>query len=352
MPSPGSITPHPWPAAYPRSTDYQIAVNGALVDVLRCQAADFAAFTLPADATATVEVSPAVSTVLPETVIRPLRLGLAPSRPSDDRISFSLHQPARLFIDCGRRERPLYLFAVTPEQEVPDPADPSVHYFKAGAVHEVGELTLRSGETLYLEPGAVLKGWIRARGAGRIRLAGQGIIDGSTLRGVPGTRGRLVYIEDCANLRIKGLYLANPVSWQCHLNRCPDPVIEDLVVMGRGNGTDGIDLVSCTGARVRGCFLSCGDDCVAIKAADWDPERGPLPGLDVHDIVVEGCTLLNDGGGSNLEVGHELRTATVRDITFRDCDLLHKHGHGSAFSIANAANATVENITFENMRVE
>ena len=53
-----------------------------------------------------------------------------------------------------------------------------------------------------------------------------------------------------------------------------------------------------------------------------------------------------------MEIGHELRSRHVRDITFRDCDILHVHGMGAAISINNGGQALVENIRYEDIRIE
>lgn len=47
-----------------------------------------------------------------------------------------------------------------------------------------------------------------------------------------------------------------------------------------------------------------------------------------------------------------MRTPLIRNITFRDCDSLHCHGHGAVFSIHAGDRATVSNVLFEDMRVE
>jgi hypothetical protein len=53
-----------------------------------------------------------------------------------------------------------------------------------------------------------------------------------------------------------------------------------------------------------------------------------------------------------MEIGHELRTGSVRDIRFRDCDVLAVHGHGGVFGIHNADRAMVSDVLYEDIRVE
>ncbi|NJK86230.1 MAG: hypothetical protein HC906_09920 [Bacteroidales bacterium] len=57
-------------------------------------------------------------------------------------------------------------------------------------------------------------------------------------------------------------------------------------------------------------------------------------------------------GGQALEIGHELRTSTIKNVRFIDCDILGVHGYGGVFGIHNADRATVTDILYENIRVE
>ena len=59
-----------------------------------------------------------------------------------------------------------------------DKAAPGVRYFGPG-VHEVGNLELEDGETLFLDGGAVLYGSVWAIHKKNVRIVGYGVIDGS-----------------------------------------------------------------------------------------------------------------------------------------------------------------------------
>ena len=78
----------------------------------------------------------------------------------------------------GGQAGALHLFAQLPEE--PAPAGDNVIVYGAG-VHDVGTVTLQSGQTAYLAAGAVVRGQFVADGAEKISIMGQGIIDGSTL---------------------------------------------------------------------------------------------------------------------------------------------------------------------------
>lgn len=53
-----------------------------------------------------------------------------------------------------------------------------------------------------------------------------------------------------------------------------------------------------------------------------------------------------------MEIGHELRTNSIKNIRFINCDILGVHGFGGIFGIHNADHATVSDVLYENIRVE
>jgi len=59
----------------------------------------------------------------------------------------------------------------------------------------------------------------------------------------------------------------------------------------------------------------------------------------------------NGAWGNGLEIGFELHTAEVKNITFRDCDIIHVES-GAVLSIHNSDKAIVSNVLYENIRIE
>lgn len=55
--------------------------------------------------------------------------------------------------------------------------------------------------------------------------------------------------------------------------------------------------------------------------------------------------------GNGLEIGFELNGAAVKNITFRNNDIIHVES-GAALSIHNAGNSVVSNIVFDDIRIE
>lgn len=334
-----------YPESLPRSDLYDVSVAGEEVAVLRAEGADFVSCEIDGP----VEVAITVYEAFADASVRPRKLGLE-AAVAGRTIRLPVPGPLHCWLDLGWRTHPLYLFLQEPDRDPPSPGDDGVHFFEAGVVHEVERLDLESGETVYLEAGAVFSGTIMADVRSNIAIRGNGVIDGSGVNRDNSHKGRTLYLRECVDAVLSDFILINPPSWQIHLNGCRDVVIERIRQIGQGLGTDGIDVVSSQSVRIRDAFIRSGDDCVAVKANGYRADE--RKGLDVADVVVEGCVFLNDGGGNAVEIGHELETRRIEQVTFRNCDILCVHGHGAAFSINNAAEALVTGILYEDIRVE
>lgn len=351
----------PFPRIFPRSPIYKVSVNSQAVDVLRAKGADYAIFPFSGPSDIKVEVLQVPP--LPEAVVlRPKRLGYSAEQSAHE-VNFHLPAAENLFVDMpGINPRshpelkPLYLFPYDPAARAEPPAaEGKLHRFTGGQVHEVGELWLGSGDVLWIEPGAVVRGLIRSEGVENLHIGGQGVLDGSYIpKGGPLKHERTILLNNSANITIEDITIVDPSAWTLVTVGCDEVTIDGIRTITIGGGSDGIDLVATNHAVVRNCFLRTGDDCVVIKAFTHtaDGKRSLDRVRDVDDILVERCTLLQDGGGNALEIGHELLCDSIANITFRDCDIVHVHGFGAALSINNGAWGTVRDVRFEDLRVE
>jgi len=333
-----------WPAGIPESPLFRVTVNGEPVTVYDAPAGAFAAFVIDGRADISIELGRDVAGPV---VVRPLKRGAVPAI-EGRRLSFFLAEPRPVMVEI-EGHAPLYIFADPPDADAPAPDAPGVRFFEAGRVHEVGEIALRDGETVYIESGAVVRGAVGATGARGIAVRGRGLLDGSVFRrGGPHSR-HAIRFERCSEFLIEGITIIEPSRWTVLLGGCRDGVVRNVKELTHGHGSDGIDLVSCRRLRVEGCFLRNGDDGVVVKAM---PDRVGGGDGRVDDIVVSDCSVVTFGAGSALEIGHELRTDSVRGVTFRDCSIMGVHSHGAALSIHNADRALVEDIVYENIDVE
>lgn len=339
------------PEGAPTSADYMVTVNGTPVHVYDCEAAAYACWAFDGE----VEVRIAVRENHQDIVVRPWRFSRTVMWDGSVAV-FTLDKAAQLCFDPpfpGRK--PLFIYANPLETARPDPDDRSVHYFAAGRIHDAGVITLRSGETLYIEGGAVVRGRVEATDAESVRIAGHGILDGGV-----GTlpRRRMMYFGKCRDVRITGIIAVGPPSWTVVLHRCKDCYIGNLKQLGWVVCSDGIDVVASHDVLIESCCLRTNDDCIVVKAFEGynknaiDPnEPGPAPPT-AENIEVRDCVLFNAHAGNVLEIGFELRSDVVRNVHFHDCDVIGGHGEGGVFTIHNGDRATVENVLYERIRVE
>ncbi len=335
---PNEVMTYPFPAALPSSETYRVTAGGQPVHVIRSERGDIAWFACGGPVDVAVEVGHEVKRV----EVRPLRHGLRPALQSRT-LQLRIPGPIKLSIEInGDIRRPLFLFADARERDIPAPGTPGMRRFAGGRIHEVGELTLASGQSLYLQPGAVVHGTITAQSARNIRVFGRGLFDAT------GRTEKKTFLRftDCAQVRLEdflvlGAYGWTLVPWQCRQVR-----IANVKLVSWRDNDDGIDICASRNVRVEDCFLRTKDDCIALKA------HGDRSGAwDVRDVHISRTVFWNAEWGNAMEIGFELRTARVSDVVVQDCDIIRVDG-GAVLSVHNADFATVEDIHYEDIRVE
>lgn len=346
------------PRSLPRSTDYVLTINRQPVEVLATGVADFAIVALdPADLPARVEL--VVKRPVPPTapVVRPRARKLTATL-ADGVVSLVLPRAEKLSVDFGDGSKPLYLFAQPPESNPPALDAPGVVSFPAGQVTERPVLSLEDGQTLYLPGGSVFKGGIHVKGRRNVRICGHGIVEGSFYSRADGETAHSVLFEECADILVEDVTMVRPSSWMLVLSTSEKVTVRNLKQIGEVMCSDGIDIVGSRDVLVEDCFLHNNDDCVAIKAKGINFGSRQAPGFDldgranVERVRVHRCTLANWKAGNAMEIGHELAADHVRDVVFRDIDVLHVHGSGAVFSIHNNDRALVADVVFEDIRIE
>ena len=140
------------------------------------------------DGPTTVKVKAPVDVVSAK--VLPSSRGIVPTIKGRE-ISFEAVPGDRLTLEVnGDEYHSLHIFANPVDDDVPDPSDPNVIYYGPGE-HYVSRIVVRSGQTLYIAPGAVLYGEMFQREKGgpyspvisligdNIKVKGSGIVDGS-----------------------------------------------------------------------------------------------------------------------------------------------------------------------------
>lgn len=357
--SAGGVVRYDFPPGMPVSPVYQVTVDGHAVPAVQTKRGAFLSFGMDAP----VEVQVKLPTPPREVVVRPVSAGIAAAIDGST-VRFRLPEPRNLSVEVdGDLGNPLLVFA-NPVRPKPDPRDPKVRFFEGGKIHEAGEIVLGDGETLYLDGGAVVRGLVRARGAGKVAVRGPGVLDA-------GTRTRkvgMLVLRECREALLEDFLILDPFGWTIHLSGSENVRLHNTRVIGWRANSDGLDIEYSRNVTARGCFWRTNDDCIAVKAI-YPPGVEGVPfeemispetvgghkvarveGDAMGGILVEDCVLWNDQAGQGFEIGFELRIDTIRGITFRDSDIIHVSG--GAFSIHNGDRARIEDILIENVRVE
>ncbi len=332
------------PEGFASDRYYTVKVNGTQVPVFDTPIASYAIFDMMGDAK--VEVSTMYDVRWVD--IRPLRWNLKPEYTGDNSFSFNLKEPANLSVELnGRiRQQPLFIFAGKPETNKPSKSDKNVIWFEGGKLYENVKLELQDNQTVYIEGGAVVQGYIFAEGKKNIKICGRGILDGSFNKTTENNHNRFLNLKDCENSSIEGITLHNGTTWQVALFHCNKAEIKGIRIVSESASDDGMDIVRCTNVVIDDVFAHTKDDCVAIKS------HGDYPGDQPTDnILVKNCVFWNSIWGNAIEIGFELNSDEVKNIRFEDIDVIHVED-GATISIHNAGKAHVHNVVFENIRVE
>jgi hypothetical protein len=327
------LTIYPAPADAPAAPDFHVTVNDR--DVFAYDSGAGALICFSADGPVTVSITR--STPFEHVDIRPLARGIEP-RIDGRTVTFTLDEPGNFSVEFdGDIQRPLFVFANPPEADTPSPDDPNVHYFAGGMIHEPGLIELTSGQTLYIEGGAIVRGVVRASDATNIHIAGRGMID---VTGVSDP-GHLADFNRCEGLTVEGVIAFGSGLWNIVPSHCRQVHFDNIKIVSWYGASDGIDVVSCEDVLIERCFVRNNDDCVAIKAH----------GGDVRNVLVRECVFWNGMPGNAMEIGFDLVADRIHNVAFTDCDVIRVEA-GGVLTVHNGDTAVVEDILFENIRVE
>lgn len=245
---------------------------------------------------------------------------------------------------------PLYLL----QSERVEKPENTTYAFRKGNVYNINTLELKTGDVVYIEEGAVVSGMIRSRLADHIRIIGNGILYGGNWHkwNENGAEQLLVPILG-KDIEIRGITLLDGGGWHVVPTACEEVRIEDINVMGKVITGDGIDIVGCKNVTIRNSFVRANDDCISIKAEEFQDPSGCT---DVRHILVEDCLFWNAQFGNALEIGYETRCDEISDVVFRRCEILHceyeGNQSGGVLTIHNADRAFVHDIHYEDIRIE
>ena len=349
------------PSSLKPASDFEVKINGKEVFVYESPIpASYCSFNMDGP----VEIIIKTRRDLKWVDIRPLSLGLKATF-KDSTITIKMSKPSKISVELnGSIKSPLFIFANPPEINKPNKKDPNVIFFEAGKIHYPGIIKLISNQSLYIEGGAIVVGVVESENSKHVKISGRGILDGSynhnfndsiiktgnlsllSVTKIPGSYHRSIEFKDCEDISIEGITLHNSTSWQITPIHCNQVKIENIKIISDQASDDGIDIVRSRNVLITNSFIRTKDDCIAIKA---NMEYPPSEGVD--NVLVENCVFWNALWGNGLEIGFELYSSEVKNITFRNSDIIHVESN-AALSIHNSGSAVVSNVLYDNIRIE
>ena len=269
------------------------------------------------------------------------------------------------------RNRALHIFVDPVSSYDVDKTAENVLCFGAGE-HDVGELFLKDGQTLFIDEGAVVYATLFALHVDNIKILGRGILDNSrnhakiqyeanidnnNMEVHNAVREHCINILDCKNVEIDGITIRDSLVYNVDAMSSEEIHINNVKIIGcwRFN-SDGIHFSNCRNCSVTNSFVRTFDDSICIRGfANYEydrflnDEKEEDLSFVCENILVKNCVIFNDWGKC-LQVGTETFAKEIKNITFEDCKLIHLTGIGLAIWLVD--NAHISNVTFRNIQAE
>lgn len=343
------------------NTDFDVTLNGEKCTVFECrvsavpynrpwpgkqrqynqsESAGFISFSADENVTISVKSKKAFQKAL----IRPKSKNVA-TEIKNGEVVFTLTKPGGYVLELDDEHTALHIF-FNPIKEYMD-AEKATYYFGPG-MHFPGIIPLRDNDTVYIDENAIVFGSINSLGAKNVKIFGGGILDNSNEERITEncyenhTKGTF-RIYNCENIEVSDIILTNSSTWIMSMFNCSNIKIDNVKIVGHWRyNTDGIDIVNSDNVLVQNCFIRSFDDTISIKAI-YDYQK------PIENITVDNCVMWC-GWGKNCEIGIETAGIEYKNITFKNCDLIHNAL--TTMSISNGCYADMHDISFENINVE
>ena len=260
-------------------------------------------------------------------------------------ISFNIENNGFYILEIDGYHDFLYIFNSREHIKI----DETVTYYFGPGIYDIGKLTLKSNDIVYLDKDAYVYGMIYSKGEKNIKIYGNGIFDGSKeirpeedcYSGI--TNGNVKFY-DCENISISGIGFTDSAIWCINLFHSMNILIDDVKVFGEWRyNTDGIDIVNSKDVKIINSFVHSFDDTITLKGIKTYQDT------DVENIYVDNCVVWCDWGRC-LEIGLETECKKYNNIVFKNCDVLR--GGSVACDIQNGGIAEINNIIYENINLE
>lgn len=204
-------------------------------------------------------------------------------------------------------------------------AEKQVMYFEAG-VHEMRyALMFKSNTEVYFEPGAYIiatmpdaavetpllnpdwagmPSWcalFQGQYVSNVRISGRGLID---LTKLDWHARPVIQFDQCENITVEGVTLNNSPAWTLYFTQSKNVVVDQVMLFGYRQNSDGIAIVDTANAVVKNCFARAGDDLFEVKSMYGN-----------CDIKIENIVFENNNAWPDKCRGMGIIAESTRDMT-------------------------------------
>lgn len=252
-------------------------------------------------------------------------------------VEFTIHKAGQYSLEFQQGQfidYPLFIFADALPLKIP--TQNNVIYFEKG-LHEIGNnYELKSGQTVYLAPGAYVKGIFTANNAKDITITGQGILSGEDY--AARSENHLITMRNCENVLIEGITIINAPRFCVSLTG-DNQICRNLKMMGWWFSTDGIGIG--TNSLIEDCFFKVNDDAIKVYRSN---------------TVARNCVIWQMENGAPFQIGWNM-TGVNSNFKISNIDIIrveHQWDNpNEAVVVAiHGGEGVMQNYLFEDIRID
>ena len=272
--------------------------------------------------------------------IRPNSYGITAIQEGNT-LTFSLDRPRNLSVEInGNIYQNLQIFAdnVLEKPKVKKKKDliyfgPGIHDFKGDSIH------IASGKTVFIDNGAVIKGWLSTYGSNHVKILGHGIV-------MPGHHEGIM-VRYAKNIDIDG-----PITTQLPIGGSDSVTVKNVKVMSWYGWGDGFNIFASNNIHQEHLFARTSDDCSTIYCTRKDYHGG------CKNITIKDCVYWADVAHP-IMIGLHSETPENEEITnvlYEDIDILehaeNQIDYQGCIGINDGDNILVKGVTFQNFHID
>jgi hypothetical protein len=256
-------------------------------------------------------------------------------------ITFTISSHKKVSVEVNDRNNPLFIFADKPSE----PNLEATYYFGPG-FHHIGRLkVLNTGESVYIDGGAIVEGsFLLAPGSSNISITGRGIL---SMGKWPHTSTRVSYLRDnsairgttTSNFHLEGIIIANSTGWTVAIENYNYTAINNqyrnLKLISWNGNSDGI-WIDGRDHIVDDCFIFNNDDvitthgsidCIVTNIVAWGGVWGRFfmhaDWNSTDGLTFENINIIGSDPGPNvfLVQGESGRSQHINNVVFRNVRL-------------------------------